>query len=164
MLLHDAVVAAAHDVGQALQDLEGDLGLALQQLEEVVGAEAGQEGGLTGEDAGRARLAVDHRQLAEGVARAHGGEGDLTAGGGEVHDVDGPVDDEEDLAPLAAAVEDLLVGAEAAPATARLETLALGLFEAFEQRHIRQRVFSAGCHAAFLTTRNLQSAALYHID
>src|SRR5262249_7403356 len=76
---------------------------------------------------------VDRRQLAEVVAGAEGGEGDLAAGERIVERAGAAMDQEEHLAALGAALEDALAGAEDPPAATGLEALAFCLIEPREQ-------------------------------
>src|SRR5262249_54056140 len=125
--------ARPHHAGQALEHLEGDLHPVPEQLEERLAGEAGDQAFLRGDDAGRARLGVDSRQLAEIVAGREGGEGDLAPRERVVEGAGAAMHQEEHLAALGAALEDAFARAENAPAAVGLDALTFGLVEAGEQ-------------------------------
>src|SRR5215211_464351 len=108
-LLEQALGGAADAFGQRRQELAGDVGVVLDLALEVRGQEGHGRGVLDGFRGGRARLAPEHRQLAEHAARPQLRQGDRAAVLVLAREDHRAVFDEVTRVALVALVEDHLV-------------------------------------------------------
>ena len=98
----------ANPLAQQHDDLDRDLRLAFEVGEKILAAQHEQFGRLAGGGIGGAALAVEHRDLAEQVARAHEIQGQPPAVGGPGFDPDlAAADPEQRVAAVALLEQDL---------------------------------------------------------
>src|SRR5262249_11883044 len=123
--LHDPRVRLANHLAHAAQESHARLGPGEEKVDEGSAAQRTGDRLLGGDDIGRARHAVDRRELAEAAARADLVEDDeALAGIVEVDDMGAARNDEMDVIGFALAVEDLLAARPASPDAVTFELLA----------------------------------------
>ena len=116
-------------------------GMAGEQRPHVAGRQRQQLAVGERLDAGRADLAVEHRQLAEDVARAEGGEGDRAAVGVLAGDAEAALADDVAGVGVVALVEDAGRGAGKSAARRPCEKRSSSsLLEVGEERHAAQQL------------------------
>ena len=122
--VHDTLVAAQHDVGETADHLDADLGAILHQALEDQRPDRREPAIGNRDNARRARIVAERGKLAEVVALADVGEGDLAAARREIDDAHRAIDDEIDVvAILAPDVQDHLVGGVFGPDALLLERI-----------------------------------------
>ena len=139
----DPLVRLPQPAGQRDDQLLGHLGVLADQRAHVAGRQGEQLGVLGRLDAGRARLAVEHRELAEDRAGPEVGERDRPAVGVLAGHPAASVADDVAGVPGVALVEDAGVGRKAARDRDLGDALELGLGQLREQRHSPQQLDDA---------------------
>ena len=139
-LARDPLVGGAQAPHQGGDQLHGDLGVAGEQRPHLAGGQGQQLAVDERFDAGRADLAVEHRQLAEDVAGAERGEGDRAPVGVLAGDAEAARADDVAGVGVVALVEDPRRGGEGARHRDPREALELLLLEVGEERHAAQQL------------------------
>ena len=139
-LAREADVGGAQAADEAGDELQRDLGVAGEQRAHVVGRQRQQLALGQRLGAGRALVAVEHRQLAEDLARAERGEGDRPAVGVFAGDPEAALLDDVAGVGVVALVEDPGPGRKGARHGDVREALQLPLLQVGEERHALQQL------------------------